>query len=160
MISKERLEELIEQGATICNQYIDYNNNICYRFGKASIIQDNDEQHIELKLSETNTSVIMYDTKYLYETEEDARWELEMTATRTDTLKLANWEQFCYEENETRFTDKLDNRCSISYETELLGDNYIAVYQNHFTLFRESATKENYTKACELCIKLFKGEEV
>lgn len=155
MISKERLEELIEQGATI---YDIFKGDI-YLVDLTMAKYYDVPKYIEYKNDYYNCNLTR-SINDLFETEEDARWELEMTATRTETLKLVNWEQFCYEENETRFTDKLDNRCSISYETELLGDNYIAVYQNHFTLFRESATKENYTKACELCIKLFKGEEV
>ena len=160
MIEKERLEELIKEDATICNQYIDYNNNICYRFGKASIIQDNDEQHIELKLNGTNTSIIMFDTKYLFETKEDAEFALKyQNITRTETLNLPTFEDFVYLDIPFEFYA----RDGETYWMEIWETNTLVIFKKigfASCIFEKPLTKENYYAACALCRKLFLGEEV
>lgn len=162
MIEKQRLEELIEQGATICNQYIDYNNNICYRFGKASIIQDNDEQHIEFKVNGTDTSIIMYDTKYLYETEEDAEWYLEFgSIKRIETLKLPNWKEFNkkYKKKMSPTIVFRGKNPQCFYELFYKDKNiYIFDCDCAEYFYSKLLTKENYIEACRLAKKLFLGE--
>lgn len=160
MISKERLTELIEQGATI--------------YGK--IYGD----ILAIELSKKNKPEIKYDDRldvyctsnewrnkmqfcYLFETKEDARWELEMTATRTETLKLANYTDFENENGDRVFYHK-----GIIYELSLwwASDNtkIIRVTWNGRDgfgwLFEKPLTKENYIEACKLCLRLFKGEKV
>lgn len=169
MITKERLEELIEQGVSICNQYIDYNNNIYYRFGKASIIQDNDKPHIELKLNGTDTSVIMYDTKYLFETEEDAEFALRFKRIpKTEYLDLPTWEEFMqsdkqviiYDKDKTYYLDKVMNKTHIIIGYKCIIDLNEELEAARYNFYRKPATKENYLEACEICRKLWLGEEV
>lgn len=160
MISKERLEELIEQGATIWAVNF-YNKDI-------------EKLELNSNLDAVNAGEFMkYDIKQyyyfhysfesLFETEEDARWELEMTATRTETLKLANYTDF---ENENG--DKVFYHKGTTYELSLwwASDNtkIIRITWNgrdgFGCIFEKPLTKENYIEACKLCIKLFRGKEV
>lgn len=161
MITKERLEELIEQGAIIYNKY-------GYKIDLAE--KDNFIENIfniyfkveQNKLYRMNKDLKIIEEEWylqnLFETEEDARWELEMTATRTETLKLPN---FVEVENDDwldiDFTNKYKEMC------EIIIKNGIILIHNKIrvkTYFRKELTKENYIEACKLCLKLFKGEEV
>lgn len=163
MISKERLEELIEQGATI--------------YGK--IYGD----ILAIELSKKNKPEIKYDDRldvyctsnewrnkmqfcYLWETEEDARWELEMTATRTETLKLPNYEDVFKQD---RCLDCYTREFAITKTDIVMGvclfgvdftNKVVEVSVGADKMFTGELTKENYIEACKLCLKLFKGEEV
>ena len=169
MIIRERLEQLIEKGATIYwlqpygNSFIMrkvcLNKNI---IGKNPITtQLND---IIVIFTQNNAN---YNAKYeeLFETEKDARWELEMTATRTETLNLPRWEEFV----------KLEENYDYGYNTIKSFDDVKFGYVNPYNdksscLFIEKSgktiyltsmvTKENYIEACRLCKKLFLGEEI
>lgn len=153
MITKERLKELIEQGATIFittstgiqKENLSKENNI----GKDNTLYWRDMGIAELE--------------YLFETEEDARWELEMTATYQDTLRLANYIDFENENGDRVFYHK-----GATYELSLWwaidGTKIIRVIwrgnDGFDCLFEKPLTKENYIEACKLCLRLFRGEEV
>lgn len=168
MISKQRLEELIEQGATIyyfCGGKIHKMNFLEIKPNK--FYDDGFNYYINSELGYKGKLLIFCEYKYLYEfeTEEDAKWELEMTATRTETLKLPTWEEIAKE---------------VVYEKNIYGydrKNYVLIIENYgneptieicclndysgiFEAYEKPLTKENYIKACKLCLKLFKGKEV
>lgn len=144
MISRERLEELIEQCATIYTSR--FKKPEKYKLYKDYFIDKNNlcacnKSHTAIEC------VIKLDK--LFETEEDAKWELEMTATRTETLKLPTWEEFYNSGKSVVFRDACGDIQELNqYSRE--------IYIN--TQYCGFLTKENYIKACKLCLRLFKGE--
>ena len=160
MISKERLEELIEQRATIYEAKYHKINSVDLSKRKLDFISSK----YNMVRFEPMPNEKWLHHKYLdklFETEEDARWELEMTATRMETLKLPTWEEF--EKNKRFIFTSADHTW---YEISIFkkkifwsfaADEYWDDYEDWKPV---EATKENYIKACKLCLKLFKGEEV
>ena len=166
MISKERLQELIKQGATI--------------YAVNSYKKDVEEWELNCNLDAVNAGEFMkYDTEQwfyhhysfdnLFETKEDAEWQLEFgNIQRTETLSLPTWEEFCelddmfifyYNEKEYcvgRTNETLESECIgiTCHDIDAFGECY------SYSIFIEEATKENYIKACRLVKKLFLGEEV
>ena len=157
MISKERLEELIEQGATIYEaKYHNINpvnlsqkiRCINYRYGMISFEPSPKEKYLCHKYF-----------KNLFETEEDALWELEMTATRTETLKLPKWEEFI----ETNYFPTIYCEYCQKITMTISNDEFFLfsdILHDEECIFRKPLTKENYIEACKLCLRLFRGEEV
>lgn len=156
MISKERLEELIKKGATIYTKYsekykLDENDFISIKCGKDFLkCFDNIE--------------FIYDIDYLenlYETKEQAEWHLKYHATRIEELDLPMWEEFKnYNENisvsfvgEDWAVYELSNDIDIYHKPRIL----LTADGEYFEEWK--STEENYEKACDLCLKLFKGEE-
>lgn len=87
-------------------------------------------------------------------------WALKYHATRTEELDLPTWEEFKGSEKPVRF-------CGDDWEVYELGirlnlnEIYLDLIEDYdeYTQKRYKATEGNYIKACDLCIKLFKGEE-
>lgn len=171
MISKERLQELIKQGATIyaiiSEPFIaGYSNEL-----KITPIALNNSYGISVEEYNKQNKCkpkfyqggFVYrdicDANDIFETEEDAKWELEMTAIRTETLKMPTWEEFVGKlKRKFKFIDKYGNRCSLNgYNDENGGFIDICVDMHQKAEF--DYNKENYTEACKLCLKLFKGEK-
>lgn len=147
MISNERLEELIEQGATI------YSNE----YGEIQLKKEND-----LSLYENGqNNYILYalepNKKYhneifdedLFETEEEAKWFAEFGCIeRTERLVLPTWEEF-------------------NNQPEFYFDDYTLVKINDKILLKDTFkdyvykefTKENYTLACRKAKELFLGKQ-
>ena len=161
MISKERLEELIEQGATI------YSNE----YGEIQLKKEND-----LSLYENGqNNYILYalepNKKYhneifdedLFETEEEAKWFAEFGCIeRTERLELPTWEEVSRDLQNVpagNYVIKEFDDVSLEY-IKYRNGNYavIGVYKYDDRLELE-ATKENYIKACRKCVELFKGEK-
>lgn len=158
MITKERLEELIQQGATIYvittetfiagvsgligvkKEELSKENNV----GKDNILYWKDMGIAELENP--------------FETEEDARWELEMTATRTETLKMPRFESII-EPNKTFVLYEDDKFLGFITVDQQIVINYYKIGEIK-RIFDKPLTKENYIEACKLCLRLFKGEEV
>lgn len=150
MISKERLEELIRQEATI------YSARIMVRE-----IPLNNLIQIYTEYGE-NIIVFGYDPndweglKDCYETKEEAEWHLKYHATRTEELNLPMWED---REIIFSFFDK--KGCEICLDCAY-GKVRVERYKNGLLdkeLCEFELTEENYEKACDLCLKLFEGEE-
>lgn len=151
MISKERLEELIEQGATIWTKdlhFLELNKNDCFMNSKNLLQFGN----------------FHYTNDYLFETEEDARWELEMTATETLTLKMPRFEEFMLDyKGAYRFHTKDGQIVKINGfydERPNIQSGFIDVCMNGHCVKDWEFTKENYIEACKLCLRLFKGKEL
>ena len=173
MITKERLEELIKQGATV---YVPDN-----------VWQTIDEIHLERKcyISENGklcndkityedlpnaTAMYSIPLEDLFETEEDAEFALKYKRIpRTEYLDLPTWEEFCelddmfiFYYNEKEYCvditndETLESECIeiTCHDIDAFGECY------SYSIFIEEATKENYIKACRLVKKLFLGEEV
>lgn len=169
MITKERLQQLIEQGATIYGiskkPFIaGYSSILEVNPINLSIIQFNDKENKIEDYDTTTLCTITYNLEDLFETELDAKWDLEMTATRTETLKMPTWEDMTTENNEYNYYGSSDIHyfCFDNYRLIVClkeDCEYISidVCRNTELYHWEEATKENYTEACKLCLKLFKG---
>lgn len=157
MITEERLKELIEQGATVWAVNF-YNKDI-------------EKLELNSNLDAVNAGEFMkYDIKQyyyfhysfesLFETEEDAKWELEFgNITRTEILNLPTWEEIEKEVGnygtyiiEFNSENKSDE-CTLCINAT--NKKIIVVGYKSWEL-----TKENYIDACRLCKKLFLGEQV
>lgn len=162
MITKERLEELIEQGATI------WSNTMWYH-GKIDLINsDTDEYRIvednfgNIYLSHHRKGTDdcydgQWDLEELREDVDCAEWEYKMPAERTERFEPPMWEdidksyrfKFTWRDLCIRFVVlKFVNIIKIEDDDEC-GEVY----------FNEPATEENYVKACEMVRDLFKGEK-
>ena len=157
MISKERLEELIEQGATVCNTYKDWDNVWHCRFG--NVVQE--ENHLLFKENGSSLSVIMYDTNNLYETKEHAEWEWEFGCIeRTERLELPIWEEFKNKKTKHVCFMGKDTFCFFElYEDKQKNRLILLDHDCDYEYFNEELTKENYTTACGLCKEFFLGEK-
>ena len=165
MISKERLEELIEQGATIYGKYGDsyllenreqHLSDFWYR--QTVNIEDN-KFHYTYEDSDYYEDIdVWFELEQLFETEEDARWELEMTATRTETLKLPTWEEFNNQDKLITFRTYPHNYHLLKYGKYIVIRAFYG--QGGMDIFIKPLTKENYIEACKLAKRLFLGEKV
>lgn len=150
MIEKERLEELIEQGATVYELYM--NKNILEIQLKTDwfVMQDG---LYERKLSKHPFR--SWQIGNLYETKEDAEFVREFGCIeRTENLKLLPYEEICdgcgYD-----FVFSTPNHCRV---TMFIGENEIFMYKGISSCWSWELTKENYTLACGKCKELFLGE--
>lgn len=153
MIEKERLEELIEQGATI------YSNE----YGEIQLKKEND-----LSLYENGqNNYILYalepNKKYhneifdedLFETEEEAKWFAEFGhIERIERLELPTWEEF-KNDGEFSFLDKQGFEWDLYSPDDETRISLVGGY-NHFEY---EYSKENYTLACRKAKELFLGEK-
>ena len=92
----------------------------------------------------------------LFETKEQAEWALKYQfITRTEELNLPMWEEFC-KHKYVSFNDEFCNHyvLKLNKNSKLI----ITKYPADWEIFYEPATEENYEKACDLCVKLFKGD--
>lgn len=158
-ILRERLEELIKQGATIYG--VDDRWDI-------SEVRELDAQQIYYSLSNDNYQYVFDDHSCieffedeLFETKEDAEEYAEFgNITRTERLELPSWEQvqdgFYYNGRVPIYEDDR-NLCFISTSKDIVLKNYASLKNQN--KFKKPLTRENYNEARRLCVKLFKGEE-
>lgn len=159
MISKERLEELIEQGATIYE--VKYNNinpvslknKIRFISEKYSVVA------FEPRPNEKYKHHKYFDK--LFETLEDAEWHKEFGCIeRTERLELPTWEEINKKMTENSCLTFYEDRKHLGIITPLktiVINNYNEWPPKH--LFLEPLTKENYTLACRKAKELFLGEK-
>ena len=153
-ISKERLDELIKEGATIysLDKQVKYSIPIFLKDGENVVVNDN-----EL----VNSVRVIDKIENLYEIQKEAEWHLKYHATRTEELDLPMWEEFkTYNENigvsfvgEDWVVYELSNDIDIYHKPRIL----LTADGEYFEEWK--STEENYEKACDLCLKLFKVEE-
>ena len=166
MIEKERLEELIEQGATIYE--VKYNNinpvslankirDVYYKNGVIAFEPRPDEKYLHHKY-----------LKNLFETEEEAIWHREFGCIeRTEKLELPTWEElqnkrefylgFNNKEGIVRYYLVIDMPYKKDYGEILI--SYSDANNDTIICFDKIATKENYTLACRKAKELFLGEK-
>lgn len=183
MITRERLEELIKQGATIWSDALWYK-------GKIPLINtDTDEYRVVVlnyaDAENVDSSPYVYLNHHMKGTEdiydgdwclEDLRedadraeWEYNMTTEHTDKFQPPMWEDLPIEWDFYFVKDKYmfhfgyenhngDQRVIVSkceYACEYGSDGYHVIYEKF-----GNATKENYIKACEIVRDLFnKGDK-
>ena len=158
MISKERLEELIKEEATIYDIFkgdiflVDLTMAKYYDVPK----------YIEYKNDYYNCNLTR-SIEDLFETKEEAEWYLEFgNITRTETLELPSWEDFknfvnqyikFYHNEHTYILE------SCFYED---GEETIEInccyYDYGDNLLKLPLNKENYLKACRMAKNLFLGD--
>lgn len=153
-INKERLEELINEGTTVysLDKQVKYPIPIFLKDGENVIVNDN-----EL----VNSVRVIDKIENLYETQKEAEWHLKYHATRTEELNLPTWKEFKdYNENisvsfvgEDWVVYELSNDIDIYHKPSIL----LTADGECFEEWK--STEENYIKACDLCLKLFKGEQ-
>ena len=149
MITKERLEELIKQGATIWTIY-----------------------HNEVRKLNPDKDYISIQNEYtekMFETKEDAEFELEFgNIARTETLKLPSWKKIKRKPTIIKFMSKDWKLCKlglgeivavIGNGTKSAKKKYVCVRIDKNDYYFER-TEKGYIEACQLCKKLFLGEEV
>lgn len=158
-ISKERLKELIEQGATIYkkrdNMVTDY--QLCsYNY----LSEDNDLIYENVMNNYWKSWIGKLDD--LFETKEEAEWYLEFgNITRTEMLTLPTWEEIeklkSGKPYKVYFNDK-----QFFFASRLIIEvgKYDTYGEQIEQYFCEGTTKENYLEACRIAKKLFLGEEV
>lgn len=162
MITKERLQELIEQRATV---YV-------------SIGKKNKIKAIELRRCDVEDDGIMlksvclektffYKLRDICETREQAEWHKEFgNITRTERLELPTWEEL---QNKTEhyisFSTKKWTKCWLAIDMPYRNDfgkiliTYADSDKNYHIVYDKRLTKENYTLACRKCKELFLGEK-
>ena len=155
MITKERLEKLIEQGATIYseswNEEVDLSlpceivkmMNINGVVQERLIVHEDEEHHPSYLLS------------CLTEDIEGAKWQEEFGCIeRTERLELPTWEEFLKIGRTYGFKSKEGKLVEL-----FRNDNTIFMEDEDWNILREPLTKENYILACRKAKELFLGEE-
>ena len=151
-ISKERLEELIKEGATVysLDKQVKYPIPIFLKDGENIVVNDN-----EL----VNSVRVIDKIENLYETQKQAEWHLKYHATRTEELNLPMWNEFIiYNENiGVSFVGEDWEVYELSNDIDIYHKPTILLTADGECFKEWKSTEENYEKACDLCLKLFKG---
>lgn len=164
MIEKSRLEELIKQGATIYYKDKDIGLIFLNEYFDIDEIWLSGTDRFEYWLYCNN--VPYKSLECLYETQKQAEWSLKYYATRTEYLDLPTWEELIDKKKNRRFyinefvcRNEYDLLVVCSLGVDFEGKIEVRnVSLNHKLLFQAPLSEENYEKACDLCVKLFKGE--
>ena len=159
MIKKERLEELLEQGATIYEAYPDGIDKINLA----------NTAHYDYLLAQQELKIQKIEFEYLHETKEDAEFFREFGFIEKPLkLNLPRWEEFKKLEFYTEkakiiFCKRIESCLKLPVFEE---ENYevIEIWETTFDgenscHYHELATKENYILACRKCKELFLGDE-
>ena len=157
MIDKRRLEELIEQGATVystdtklygCVKLLELEN-------KLEKLEFNKDGEVKLFIVD-NGWWHWFNIKDLYEDKEEAEWVLEFGCIeRTERLVLPTWEEFDGIKF-VWFVDKNQNQCCLYY---LNCADKIFINVSGEVVEIGKLTKENYTLAWRKAKELFLGEK-
>lgn len=160
MITKERLEELIEQEATI------------WGIGRYPFQDEIEEIELDRDLFCVEYNALLYPDLFcvrledLFETKKRAEWYLKYHATRTEELDLPMWDEV---EKGIEYNVYAPKGCIYRLKTKIK-TGYSCDKENPYIIRIEKVgytnsqhdfefNEENYTKACDLCLKLFEGEE-
>lgn len=148
MINRKRLEELIEQEATIYELYI------------KDILQVKLEKNYFIVNDSLYKSTYAFRTwclKDLYETREDAEFVKEFGCIEwVKRLNLPTWEEYLQQSNKVIHITGC-NGCYIELNFQ---GNYLTIYDFDcdYEYYKDIATKENYIEACRVLKSLFIGE--
>lgn len=153
MIEKERLEELIEQDATIWT---------VNKSGNINPVKANKTCEIQRQYLMKEGQIYSY-IEQTFETKGEAEWHKEFGCIeRTQRLVLPTWDEaidLVYSGSFGVQTIIKFDKCKFGYKLQLDGNVYIFVDKGTDTLFMGSLTKENYTLACRKAKELFLGEK-
>ena len=172
MITKERLEELIEQGATIWFyedligiEIIDLKEK-GYKY-EIGVADADDREHL-LKTSISKYGKSIDDWWWfsgLFETKEDLDWYIEFGCIeRTERLELPTWEEFSEMssfifENKDGINLEMAIWCCDREDLQIKTIKITNFNDWNIRLFEQPLTKENYTIACRKAKELFLGEK-
>lgn len=145
MITAERLEELIKQGATI---YISYFKE----FETIKLCEDCEiTSQGDLWFFENRMCAFAH-KEQLFETKERVEWHCKMTAERTERFEPPMWEDI---EKDYEFSFIKDG---FLVTLDLKKEKWLTVTSGiclRFDVLGCKVTKENYIKACEIVRDLF-----
>lgn len=154
MITKERLEQLIEQGAEIWK----------IEDGKVYPLRKDHYEYWRIKedrlewywkIVPSGFNYISFE--HLFETKEDAEEYAEFgNITKTTQLSYVSWEEFKNRDRNFSFrTYPYDYYCYTDGRYVEIKEYYRS---SDRVIFSKKLTRENYNEARRLCVKLFKGE--
>lgn len=165
MISKERLQELIDQKATIwADGYGEI--RLCDKSEVCRVTSCEGESHCLYGF--IYDQIFINDSispEELEENVEKGEWNYEMHASRIERFDPPIWEEIQYTKHyfiyKFPIKDEYDffGRITIlkDYSIKVSGLTQGILFEEYFD---EAATKENYIKACTIARKLFLGESV
>ena len=154
MITKERLEQLIEQGATVWRSMCGDIHKI--RLDKRYFFCDDNKLcwHTIAKLMPR----LFVDFEYLFETKEDAEWYVKYgKVTKTETISFPTYEKIMQDLEGKIGTYTIIDASNVLLEVNL-GRHYvdqIYLYTKE-DKFNWNLSKEGYEQACEMCVREFK----
>lgn len=166
MITKERLEELIEQGATIYEikkdfYIVDPSEIVKIEKIKSHLLKEFLDSHLEFNEWHGGTDRLY---KELFETKEEADFALRYKRIpKIEYLDLPTWEEFITKDKTTTFyKNQVKYQMYIFVKNKNTDNCKIIIYADDnsqdWIVFEKPLTKENYIEACKLCLRLFKGE--
>lgn len=157
MITKERLEELIKEEATVY-----YNYDECVQEKTLNKTYEADSAYLWGKIKGGAVRSCGYPLEDLFETKEDAEFALRyQNITRTETLSLPTWEEI----NNCIETKCFGNHTIANFDSFVFEykrtktKTVLGVNRGSETIFYDNLTKANYLEACEICRKLFLEKE-
>lgn len=154
MITKERLEELIEKGVTVWRSMCGDIHKI--RLDKRYFFCDDNKLcwHTIAKLMPR----LFVDFEYLFETKEDAEWYVKYgEVTKTETISFPTYEKIMQDLEGKTGTYTIIDASNVLLEVNL-GKYYvdqIYLYTKE-DKFNWNLSKEGYEQACEMCVHEFK----
>lgn len=164
MISKERLEELIKEKASVYYLQIEYYDGCSYgsrslnlsnkyinQFGQLAIYNDGERYNIE-NLFETMEQLEIFMNAHL---------EF-VGIKREEEFPYVSWEDFSGGLRIIEFVSFKHENIELSVLTISYETAYIQLFNSktETMLFNKPATEENYYEALRLAKKLFLGEEI
>jgi hypothetical protein len=160
MITCQRLNELVKQGATI---YVE-----CW--GNVKELNLNDVECMEVEDDDVYYETVWdsprtTNLEYLFETKEDAEFYSEFgSIVRSEVLDLPTWKEFKKNQSKNKHycCSLIGNDTGCFYQLFIDSQtNEIRVYDCDCEdiVFSMPPTKENYTLACRKCKELFLGEK-
>lgn len=155
MISKERLEELIEQGATIYCPYF-----LCYDGVKLDKNTDR-ITNIGILISKHENTHDFFKFDNLFETKEEAEWYRDFGCIeKIERLWFPTWESVYNDLKDYKDGDFyiLDNYYFSFVYNKRYETSQLFLY-THNEKYNWNANKENYYEACKLAKSLFLGEK-
>lgn len=161
MISKERLEEMIKHKEII------YAINGPYKYSIPLGISNVNINGNSVEIKDKSSREYLFKLENLIDNKEDFDFLCNyQNITRTETLSLPTFEEFIDKYRTLGENIILDEKC-IMFNDKLnvyslyADDEYIWIGKEMYgeIMFKKPLTKENYLQACEICRKLFLGEE-
>lgn len=153
-MTKTELEKAIKNGESVWIALDDKVERLVkLKWFTDSIVMDRDLSHIITK----------DDFSRLYKTKAEAEHYLHhANITRTEQLPFLTWEEFNKDTLGFDFTDNIGNkyRCHIVRDYRG-GEDFIVLYDKNGTISVDEeweATEQNFYKAYDECVRLFKGE--
>lgn len=178
MISKERLQELIEQEETVwCASELwggnklklhnkDVSDSDCFHISKTLLLSDSIEFYDEEETYRVPFQLLFETQEEYLNHKEEAEWVFKMHASRLERFEPPLWEEMI---KEPRCLDCWTKEFIVMDNDKPIGKAFIgvdfdceivSVEMGSDQYFVERLTKDNYIKACTIARKLFLGESV